>query len=150
MSDDASKLKLTFVRDRWATGRVGTGATIFAEHPRCHHEYTRNGIERKHVCGLMYLDESDDVVKVGGIKVDYYARRSGLGFRVGTRLYETAAKVSCKLAGKPFTSDFIRSTLAEEFWQKQLKKGRASYDAENDRYVIACPAPASLAGARRR
>lgn len=98
---------------------------------------------------------------VSHIKVDERYQRCGLG----TRLYEEAAKLACKRFKGPLRSDIERSTAADTFWQKQVAKGRArcleatdkpSYADDTPdmpivgrsncwRYVLTCPAPASLA-----
>ena len=44
--------------------------------------------------------------------------------KVGTRLYEEALKEACS-QGRDLQSDMVRSQLAEAFWRKQHRKGRA-------------------------
>ena len=94
--------------------------------------------------------------------VEVGERRKGYG----TKLYEKAARLACKHFGVPLVSDTTgdRSTMAEGFWQKQLRKGRARklHFIPDDpsgasprrrvhtRYALRCPAPASLAGVHRR
>ena len=85
--------------------------------------------------------------------------------RIGTRLYEVAARMACEEYGEPLASGFIRTEPAEGFWSKQESKGRAEqrpYDGfssdeldedTNNRdtfYTLTCPAPTSLEGLRRR
>lgn len=73
--------------------------------------------------------------------------------RVGTGLYERAAKVACKHYGAPLASDTDRSPRADAFWRKQEAKGRAKRvqtEKYGDFYVLPCPAPRSLAGAQRK
>lgn len=111
--------------------------------------------------GFMELTSADDVK--GGLSVAY-AETTKPGAGVGTRLYEAAAHVACS-SGRTLTSDDKRSRFSEGFWKKQAKKGRATCDASkpgtrlNDdlsyrgnwkchRYLLSCPAPASLAGVR--
>jgi hypothetical protein len=96
---------------------------------------------------------------------------------LGTKLYEAAAQWSCSRLRKPLASDEQRSAAADSFWKKQARKKRATCawrltgeEAKNARedekwtqpgvslwargacvrYVLRCPAPKSLAGARRR
>lgn len=89
---------------------------------------------------------------------------------VGTQLYERAAQLACKTFKKPLRSDVERSAMADGFWQKQVRKGRAvcldtvsareddGYDAipahgRSGCYqyaLLKCPAPPSLAGVRSR
>jgi len=77
-------------------------------------------------------------------KVDPRLQGQGLG----TLLYQAAAKASCKLGRGPLRSDTQRSKMAEGFWAKQHRKGRAI--KEGDRYALTCPAPRSLARYRSR
>jgi len=65
---------------------------------------------------------------------------------IGTALYARMARESCRRWGQPLHSDTNRSHLAEAFWQKQLDRGRATFDGK--RYRLTCPAPRSLAGTR--
>jgi len=86
-------------------------------------------------------------MKVARIDVDESVRRQG----VGTKLYERAARIACESRyGKPLVSDTDRSPMSEGFWRKQVDKGRAVRD-ETSRsfYVLSCPAPRSLKGAKR-
>ena len=46
--------------------------------------------------------------------------------RLGTKMYEWAARIACRLAGRPLTSSTQRSEWSESFWQKQQRKGRAA------------------------
>jgi len=71
---------------------------------------------------------------------------------IATAMYTALAKASCRVAGVPLASDASRSPSAEGFWQKQVRKGRARPyvdSAGRHRYILRCPAPASLAAARR-
>lgn len=45
--------------------------------------------------------------------------------RLGTRMYEWAAKIACRL-GVRLSSSHYRSEFSESFWRKQERKGRAS------------------------
>lgn len=144
----ADKLKLSLIRNRYSEGALGTGAKVVAQHPGCHGEMDENEVTLSNVCGRIYIDEHDEQVRVAGIKVDYYAQRGALGFKVGTKLYERAAQIACESTGKPLASDWRRSSDAEAFWKKQVRKGRARYDADLERYVLSCPAP-PLGRARR-
>lgn len=95
---------------------------------------------------------------VSHVKVTEAARRCG----VGTRLYEVAARHACQLYRSPLTSDIERSAAAQAFWDKQLRKGRASCAAPAEPYrgsestpvagrggceyyTLRCPAPRTLA-----
>lgn len=62
----------------------------------------------------------------GGYRVERIEvrRDENRGKRVGTRIYEEAARVACS-RGKPLVSDIIRSAFAEAFWRKQVRRGRA-------------------------
>lgn len=64
------------------------------------------------------------VVSTSEVPLHLLARCPGLG----TKLYETAAKVACQqgtsLAGSP-----MRSAFSERFWQRQVQKGRANCGA---------------------
>jgi hypothetical protein len=143
----ADKLEITIVRGHWDS-EGALSAKVVAQHPRCHGEVDENGFQAERVCGRMYINELERFVAVSGVKVDYYAQRSRLGFKVGTKLYERAAKVACEVAGKPLASDTQRSKIAEAFWKKQEAKGRAHFDADANRYFLRCPAP-DLGRARR-
>lgn len=93
------------------------------------------------------------VVSVFHSKVKHGLRRRG----EGTKLYEAAAEAACEHFNAPLASSRTRSNAAERFWRKQHKKGRA--DCVGDaggklrkclNYVLKCPAPETLAGARLR
>lgn len=60
--------------------------------------------------------------------IDTARKRGG---RVGTRLYEAAAKVACEEYGAPLSSDYKRSSQAQAFWEKQRAKGRARFVVTN-------------------
>lgn len=59
-------------------------------------------------------------LRVEGIEVEPPYRRCG----VGTRLYETAAKLACS-RGETLASDAARSVDSQGFWAKQVARGRA-------------------------
>jgi GNAT superfamily N-acetyltransferase len=102
-----------------------------------------------------------DVAFVSHILVDEAFHRCG----VGTRLYERAAQIACKDFKLPLSSDSERSGYAQGFWEKQVRKGRATCvkavperrsNCASDalvgrggceRYKLTCPAPKSLAQA---
>lgn len=103
---------------------------------KCIHDAEKNGI-RTELCssgrgakiraykdgkrvGSADLDTDRGAVVVGMIEVAPGARRAG----VGTRLYEAAVRVGCRI-GLEVTSDSMRSSYAEAFWRKQEAKGRA-------------------------
>lgn len=74
---------------------------------------------------------------------------------IGTKLYEAAARGSCRSFRQPLSSDKDLSDGSRGFWEKQLRKGRARCLFTNDakqcvHFELACPAPKSLAGARRK
>jgi GNAT superfamily N-acetyltransferase len=85
-----------------------------------------------------------EVMQVATVRVEKKFQRRGLG----TQMYEAAAAIACESFGLPLASDVSRrrSTQAGSFWKKQEAKGRAV--RINDRYVLSCPAPASLSAAR--
>lgn len=94
-----------------------------------------------------------EVMGVAIIGVDHKHRGQGYG----TQLYAEAAKVACERFGRPLASDksHQRSEAAEAFWKKQASRKRATCIGESGgkkcrRWVLSCPAPASLDAARRR
>jgi len=101
-------------------------------------EATENKFWRGHV----FVCRSGGAWNVNEINVHEAFRRKG----IGRRLYEFAAKESCK-RGAPFRSGVQQSEKAKAFWKKQLSKGRARWDF--NAFQIDCPAPASLDGIRR-
>lgn len=109
--------------------------------------------------------DMDGTTEVTHVEVDALARRS----QIGTRLYETAAKMACERYDAPLVSDIYRSAYSDGFWQKQVRKGRATCLAASDhtqypksdaeptfgrsgckRYILSCPAPATLTARSRR
>lgn len=107
--------------------------------------------------------EDLNIAYVSHVLVDEAFHRCG----VGTQLYERAAKIACKDFKHPLHSDVERTGYAQAFWEKQIRKGRAvciaRAPARNpiemhepvvgrggcERYKLTCPAPKSLARARR-
>ena len=90
---------------------------------------------------------------VRGVNVLAGHRRKG----IATKLYAHAAKAACAGRGAPLASDErVGEGGSEGFWQKQLKKGRATVlcktcgPGKQPVYTLDCPAPASLRGARKR
>ena len=84
-------------------------------------------------------------VTIIGVQSEF--RRQG----IGTQLYEAAARVACEQFGLPLASDksHQRSPAAEAFWKKQARKKRAVCIGDSGgkkcrRWVLSCPAPASL------
>lgn len=95
---------------------------------------------------------------VSNVVVDDPHLRSG----IGTKLYEEAAKVACQQFKQPLHSDEERSLPAQRFWEKQVRKGRATcvervdeHRSHDDsmpikgrggcvRYRLTCPAPRTL------
>lgn len=113
--------------------------------------------------GTLHLRARGTITEVKNITVDPAFRRRG----VATRLYERGAREACKRFGKPLASDETRTEAAEAFWRKQAAKGRATCRGDGGnlfvpggsdkdghwacgRWVLACPAPRSLKGAKRR
>lgn len=105
--------------------------------------YLTNG-----VCARIKLKEEAKFVRVQQTAVAENMRRQ----KLGTAMYEAAARLACKEFGKPLASDFDRSVSASGFWRKQLMKGRAKLDhaGRGSFFKLACPAPESLAGASKR
>lgn len=81
--------------------------------------------------------------RVDGISVNKNVRRRG----IGTALYEATAAWWAK-QGIYLASDMVRQPAAEEFWLKQVRKGRADYfgkpGAKNDYYVLREAPPRTL------
>lgn len=102
------------------------------------------------VCAQFGLRDRGGYVRIGSARVAGNARRQ----KLGTAVYEYAARYACASFGKPLASDYrhSRSPSAEAFWQKQLIKGRAKLIGEGDDnyYVLTCPAPKSLAGMKTK
>ena len=107
----------------------------------------------------------DGMAEVTHIEVDPLARRA----QVATRLYAAAAKMACEKYDAPLASDTYRTAASDAFWQKQVRKGRATCLAASDhtqypksddeptfgrsgckRYILSCPAPATLTARSRR
>lgn len=103
---------------------------------------------------------SDGTVR--GVSVGDAFRRQ----RVGTQLYQHAARIACSRLGVPLRSDSERSGYAQAFWDKQVSKGRARCAGPAKAreapvaevvygrggchaYTLKCPPPASLAGRRK-
>lgn len=64
-----------------------------------------------------------------------YAQTEAPGCGYGTRLYEAVAKEACD-AGGILRSDQTLTNYSEGFWKKQVKKKRAIFDEESDRFVL--------------
>lgn len=111
---------------------------------------------------VKYEGLSDSVPYVSYTLVDEAYQRCG----IGTKLYQEAAKVACRSFKKPLHSDEERSEPAQRFWEKQIRKGRATcvghIVGRDDpdplmpikgrggcaRYKLSCPAPKDLGRAR--
>lgn len=83
--------------------------------------------------------------------------RGSRGKGIGTAMYEVAAQHACAVHGMPLASGLNRSDAANGFWRKQERKDRAICSGDSGskkrpclEYVLSCPAPVSLAGARKR
>lgn len=88
----------------------------------------------RHVGRLMTSVQGNSL-EVTSIAIDDpNQRRCGLG----TKLYEAAAKWGCE-RGLKLTSDVLRSTDSQGFWEKQVKKGRA-------RCMVGAPSTTSATG----
>jgi hypothetical protein len=77
------------------------------------------------------------------------AMRSGYERRgLGTKGYEALARWACE-NGRDLASDSSLTDASRGFWEKQVRKGRAAWDADEQRYVLfACSG--DLSGVRRR
>ena len=100
--------------------------------------------------GAGALRDGPAVMRVARIDVVPGSRRQG----VATALYERAARLACREHCAPLASDFSRTPASDTFWRKQYVKRRATCyrrrEQHCEQYVFACPAPASLAGRRRK
>ena len=115
--------------------------------------------------GYMEIGRVDGPHGKALMKVDFVeVKKKGIG--VGTKIYEKAAAFACS-HGAPLASDEVRTAAAQGFWTKQARKGRATCLRGSGRatklsktwkeagqwgcgqYVLTCPAPKSLAAARR-
>lgn len=118
--------------------------------------------------GYMEIEEVDGprdqrLLKVAFVEV----KKKSIG--IGTKLYEKAAAFACARR-RSLASDDARTSAAQGFWLKQARKGRATclrgsgrataltkgYGGYGERglwacgqYALTCPAPRSLAAARR-
>jgi hypothetical protein len=121
--------------------------------PRAH----KASMERfnKRVCGQILLgkihrDNKGPVIGIMWSEVVSEKIRRGFG----TKMYEAAAQLACRKYGLPLASDTTRSDMADGFWWKQWKKGRAEKRKADGSgktfYALTCPAPKSLKGVRRR
>lgn len=52
--------------------------------------------------------------------------RAPVGSGIGTKLYEAALRYACDERKMPLRSDTLRSVFSENFWRKQVAKGRAT------------------------
>jgi GNAT superfamily N-acetyltransferase len=89
-----------------------------------HHDVAVGFVARqdgKQVGAIRLAPAEGGGLRVGHIEVAKDARRQ----RVGTRLYERAAQLSCKVYRGPLRSDVYRTAEAQAFWDKQVAKGRA-------------------------
>lgn len=78
------------------------------------------------------------IVQIDNVHVDKNWRRH----RIGTKLYEAAARAACRRFQAPLASGDPRSVEAEAFWQKQKAKRRAVETP--DGFQLRCPPPRSL------
>jgi len=95
---------------------------------------------------------SRQVWEVAGVFIRASARRRGLG----TKLYERAARAACESGAPLASTERVGEGMSDAFWEKQLRKGRASVLCKRcgtggqPVYVLSCPAPSSLRGARKK
>lgn len=94
------------------------------------------------------LGEMEVVIVPGEAITRWIESSAPRGSRVGTHMYEIAAKHACEKYGVPLMSGGL-SKMSRGFWEKQLAKGRAKWLSVG-RYSMGCPAPADLSGLRRR
>jgi GNAT superfamily N-acetyltransferase len=89
---------------------------------------------------------------VRGVNVLKPFRRKGLA----TKLYEAAAQEACRRRA-PLASDERVGEMSRQFWDKQMRKGRAVVLSKRGGYErgekapvfsLTCPAPSSLKGRR--
>lgn len=82
---------------------------------------TCNGV----ACGRIDASRTDlrgrVVYRVGRVDVVESARRKG----VATKLYEAAAAEACARRGRLASTERLPDAASNEFWEKQLRKGRA-------------------------
>ncbi len=91
---------------------------------------------------------------VGNVDVDVDRQRQGLA----TKLYEAAAAYACKNGGVLVSDDRLVDAKSNDFWWKQVQKGRARIvdngypDGEfvYKAVVLDCKASADLSGIRRK
>lgn len=118
----------------------------FDSYPGARYEFTAADLDPDQTFLEVYKNDEVPYVTVSMIQVEPGRLRQGLA----TRLYEAAAADACRRWRRPLASDTSREPEAAAFWKKQVTKGRARYDEDADRYVLACPSPTSLAGRRTR
>jgi len=97
--------------------------------------------------GQMQVKHSGFCMRVDVVEVEQGMQRRG----IGTKLYQAAARLACKVYKKPLCSSVERSVAAEAFWRKQVLKKRAvrvrntKSDFEREgMFKLRCPPPASL------
>ena len=110
-------------------------------------EYTVRG-KRVGAISLHKLKRGGRMVwGVMGIHVLASHQRKG----VGTKLWERAARAACE-KGAPLASFERIGEMSQPFWDKQIRKGRASLlckrcgTGKTPVYTLSCPAPRSLKG----
>jgi len=116
-------------------------------------------VDRESV-GHAIVVKTNGVPYVSDVRVFPKMQRCGLG----TQLYEQAAQFACAKFKQPLHSDVERSAMSDNFWRKQVQKGRAVCTAPArspasdvpdwvattgrsscSRFRLTCPAPMSLA-----
>lgn len=107
---------------------------------------TKYDAELQQIAVEAYLDTAKGPRFLGHLFASNYGRffgvfearvRNGLQHRgIGTKLYEAAAAEACR-HGRPLASDDNLRHASKSFWEKQVRKGRATFDGR--RYTLACP-----------
>jgi hypothetical protein len=105
-----------------------------------------NGTEMGY--GVLDVPQTGSTAQVGYIAVEKL--RCGYG----TKLYEKMQQIACENRRR-LVSDRLRSAMAEGFWKKQFRKGRArcipngvKYRCKRYEMIEICPKDSSLARAR--
>lgn len=107
-------------------------------------EFTMTAKCSRKFCGIIAVAFDRGLWDVRDIHVPIEWRRKG----VATKLYEEAAKEACYRGGKLASTARVPLSYSNNFWEKQLIKGRASRKGKT--YIIeTCPPPA-LNGSRVR
>lgn len=79
----------------------------------------------------MDFPADSDLATVSTIELAKDAQGAGLGTRMYAQMFDDAAA-----EGRRFASDTQRAPQAQSWWESQVKKGNAVYDAELDRFIL--------------